>query len=167
LSSQAARQRGHCEVITASEVDDKSLCHGFEHFEWAYDWQFHAKRSVTEKISTACSIEARTTFPSILLSIFCVHVSFPSCLDRTSQNQRQVEIIMSSKDPVVCVFCGSSAGNRPDHIESARVLANSLADANYKLVYGGGTMGIVSANRSCVGSGEANCGHRWERCRRP
>jgi uncharacterized protein (TIGR00730 family) len=47
------------------------------------------------------------------------------------------------KTPIVCVFCGSSAGNNPIHIESARVLANSLADANYKLVYGGGTMGIM------------------------
>lgn len=49
----------------------------------------------------------------------------------------------TTKDPVVCVFCGSSSGKQPLHLESARVLANSLADANYKLVYGGGTMGIM------------------------
>ena len=48
-----------------------------------------------------------------------------------------------AKDPTVCVFCGSSAGKKPIHLESARVLASSLADAKYKLVYGGGTMGIM------------------------
>lgn len=50
---------------------------------------------------------------------------------------------MADKKPVVCVFCGSSAGNKPVHLESARILANSFAEANYSLVYGGGTMGIM------------------------
>lgn len=50
---------------------------------------------------------------------------------------------MSDKAPVVCVFCGSSAGNKPVHLESARTLATSFADANYTLIYGGGTMGIM------------------------
>ena len=50
---------------------------------------------------------------------------------------------MATKAPVVCVFCGSSAGNKPVHLESARILANYFADADYSLVYGGGTMGIM------------------------
>ena len=50
---------------------------------------------------------------------------------------------MADKKPVVCVFCGSSAGNKPVHLESARTLANAFAEAGYNLVYGGGTMGIM------------------------
>jgi uncharacterized protein (TIGR00730 family) len=50
---------------------------------------------------------------------------------------------MADKAPVVCVFCGSSSGKKPIHIESARILAECLADANASLVYGGGTMGIM------------------------
>ncbi|KAL2447125.1 LOG family protein [Exophiala dermatitidis] len=49
----------------------------------------------------------------------------------------------SEKSPVVCVFCGSSPGKKPVHLESARALAHSLSKAGYKLVYGGGTMGIM------------------------
>ncbi|KIW71567.1 hypothetical protein PV04_03714 [Phialophora macrospora] len=45
--------------------------------------------------------------------------------------------------PVVCVFCASSPGKDPVHLESARRLGNSLHEAGYKLVYGGGTMGIM------------------------
>ncbi|EXJ79735.1 hypothetical protein A1O3_08018 [Capronia epimyces CBS 606.96] len=47
------------------------------------------------------------------------------------------------KSPVVCVFCGSSPGKDPVHLESAQILAKSLHGAGYKLVYGGGTMGIM------------------------
>ncbi|KAJ9612496.1 hypothetical protein H2200_004093 [Cladophialophora chaetospira] len=46
-------------------------------------------------------------------------------------------------DPVVCVFCASSPGKDPIHMESARKLGKSLHEAGYKLVYGGGTMGVM------------------------
>ncbi|KIW26862.1 uncharacterized protein PV07_06657 [Cladophialophora immunda] len=46
-------------------------------------------------------------------------------------------------EPVVCVFCASSPGKNPVHLESARELGQSLHEAGYKLVYGGGTMGIM------------------------
>jgi uncharacterized protein (TIGR00730 family) len=45
--------------------------------------------------------------------------------------------------PVVCVFCASSPGKDPVHLESARRLGKSLHEAGYQLVYGGGTMGIM------------------------
>ncbi|OCT54768.1 lysine decarboxylase [Cladophialophora carrionii] len=45
--------------------------------------------------------------------------------------------------PVVCVFCASSPGIDPVHLESARKLGKSLHEAGYQLVYGGGTMGIM------------------------
>ncbi|KIW96811.1 uncharacterized protein Z519_02202 [Cladophialophora bantiana CBS 173.52] len=46
-------------------------------------------------------------------------------------------------DPVVCVFCASSPGKDPVHLQSAQKLGQSLHKAGYKLVYGGGTMGIM------------------------
>lgn len=45
--------------------------------------------------------------------------------------------------PVVCVFCGASAGTSPAHIEGARALARAFHAANIKLVYGGGTVGLM------------------------
>ncbi|KIX10587.1 uncharacterized protein Z518_01671 [Rhinocladiella mackenziei CBS 650.93] len=48
-----------------------------------------------------------------------------------------------SESPVVCVFCASSPGKDPIHLESARSLGQALHEAGYKLVYGGGTMGIM------------------------
>lgn len=39
--------------------------------------------------------------------------------------------------------CASSPGKNPAHLESARQLSTLLSDAGYKLIYGGGTMGIM------------------------
>jgi uncharacterized protein (TIGR00730 family) len=43
----------------------------------------------------------------------------------------------------VCVFCGSSAGVRPDYAEAARALARELARRRLGLVYGGGSVGLM------------------------
>lgn len=43
----------------------------------------------------------------------------------------------------VCVFCGSSAGARPEYAEAARALAIALADRGLGLVYGGGAVGLM------------------------
>ncbi|KAF2688954.1 lysine decarboxylase-like protein-like protein [Lentithecium fluviatile CBS 122367] len=45
--------------------------------------------------------------------------------------------------PVVCVFCGASSGTSPAHLAAARSLARTLHTANIKLVYGGGTVGLM------------------------
>ncbi|KAF2119171.1 lysine decarboxylase-like protein-like protein [Lophiotrema nucula] len=47
------------------------------------------------------------------------------------------------KQPVVCVFCGASGGNSPIHLAAARALARALHANNIKLVYGGGTVGLM------------------------
>ncbi|KAL4898514.1 hypothetical protein BDV59DRAFT_5749 [Aspergillus ambiguus] len=47
------------------------------------------------------------------------------------------------KPPVVCVFCGSVAGNNPAHMETARALAYEFHKNNVQLVYGGGTAGLM------------------------
>ena len=45
----------------------------------------------------------------------------------------------------VCVYCGSSAGRDPDYVESGRRLGRDMAEAGMRLVYGGGTRGIMGA----------------------
>lgn len=45
--------------------------------------------------------------------------------------------------PVVCVFCGASNGSSPVHLAAARALAHALHESNMKLVYGGGTVGLM------------------------
>ncbi|ORY17967.1 lysine decarboxylase-like protein-like protein [Clohesyomyces aquaticus] len=47
------------------------------------------------------------------------------------------------KQPVVCVFCGASAGTSPIHLAAARSLAEALHAQNIQLVYGGGTFGVM------------------------
>ncbi|KAI4199829.1 MAG: hypothetical protein LQ350_004359 [Teloschistes chrysophthalmus] len=49
----------------------------------------------------------------------------------------------SSKQTVICVFCGASPGNNPVHLEVARSLGKVLHEGNIKLIYGGGSAGIM------------------------
>ncbi|ULX53516.1 Rossman fold protein, TIGR00730 family [Cupriavidus taiwanensis] len=43
----------------------------------------------------------------------------------------------------VCVYCGSSPGNRPEYAEGARLLGRTLAENDLTLVYGGGKVGLM------------------------
>lgn len=43
----------------------------------------------------------------------------------------------------VCVYCGSSAGGRPEYAEAARGLAGALRERGLGLVYGGGDVGLM------------------------
>ena len=45
----------------------------------------------------------------------------------------------------VCVYCGSSPGRDPIFLESAQQLGRSLAQSGLRLVYGGGSKGIMGA----------------------
>lgn len=43
----------------------------------------------------------------------------------------------------VCVFCGSSAGTRPEYADAARAMGRTLAERGLGLVYGGGKVGLM------------------------
>ncbi len=43
----------------------------------------------------------------------------------------------------VCVYCGSGTGEDPAYAESARILGRALAEARIRLVYGGGSVGLM------------------------
>ncbi|MFC6490176.1 TIGR00730 family Rossman fold protein [Nitratireductor sp. GCM10026969] len=52
---------------------------------------------------------------------------------------------MKSAITSVCVYCGSSTGRNGSFVEAGRTLGNHLARAGIRLVYGGGTKGIMGA----------------------
>lgn len=43
----------------------------------------------------------------------------------------------------ICVFCGSSPGQRPEYRDAAENLGRMLAERNLELVYGGGNIGLM------------------------
>lgn len=45
----------------------------------------------------------------------------------------------------VCVYCGSGPGTNPRFIESAKALGKILAENKIRLVYGGGSIGMMGA----------------------
>jgi uncharacterized protein (TIGR00730 family) len=45
----------------------------------------------------------------------------------------------------VCVYCGSSPGRGQRYVEAGQVLGRSIAQAGLRLIYGGGTKGIMGA----------------------
>ncbi|MDK1489035.1 TIGR00730 family Rossman fold protein [Sinorhizobium sp. 7-81] len=50
----------------------------------------------------------------------------------------------------ICVYCGSQPGRDAAHIQAGRALGKSIADHGLRLVYGGGTRGIMGAVASGV-----------------
>jgi uncharacterized protein (TIGR00730 family) len=50
-----------------------------------------------------------------------------------------------SKINAVCVYCGSSPGTEPDFVEAARKLGKILAENGIRLIYGGGSVGLMGA----------------------
>ena len=54
----------------------------------------------------------------------------------------------------ICVYCGSHPGNDPDFMDQARLLGEQIAQSGYRLVYGGGTWGIMgSVAHGCLDAG--------------
>ncbi len=50
----------------------------------------------------------------------------------------------------LCVYCGSSAGSDPAFVEAARALGKTLAQNRVRLVYGGGSVGLMGALAQAV-----------------
>ena len=50
-----------------------------------------------------------------------------------------------NKIRTVCVYCGSGAGNNPRFIEAASAFGKLLAENGIRLVYGGGSLGLMGA----------------------
>ena len=50
----------------------------------------------------------------------------------------------------VCVYCGSGPGTNPRFMESAKALGKALAEGGIRLVYGGGSVGLMGAVAEAV-----------------
>jgi uncharacterized protein (TIGR00730 family) len=53
----------------------------------------------------------------------------------------------------ICAYCGSQPGRDPAYVAAGRTLGKSIADHGLRLVYGGGTKGIMGAVASGTLSG--------------
>ena len=50
-----------------------------------------------------------------------------------------------SKINAICVYCGSGPGTDPAFVEAARAFGKILAENGIRLVYGGGSVGLMGA----------------------
>ena len=48
-----------------------------------------------------------------------------------------------SKINALCVYCGSSPGTDPAFVETARTFGKILAENSVRLIYGGGSVGLL------------------------
>jgi uncharacterized protein (TIGR00730 family) len=55
-----------------------------------------------------------------------------------------------SKVKTVCVYCGSGPGTNPRFVEAAKAFGKILADNGIRLVYGGGSIGLMGAVATSV-----------------
>jgi len=61
---------------------------------------------------------------------------------------RPAFFVNSHSDPSVkslCLFCGSSPGARPIYLETARAAGRLLAERGIRMIYGGGSVGLMGA----------------------
>lgn len=64
------------------------------------------------------------------------------------------KLIVPSAIQGVCVYCGSGKGLNPAYAIAARKLGKALADNNLRLVYGGGSLGLMGeVARATLGGG--------------
>src|SRR5215470_4904239 len=62
----------------------------------------------------------------------------------------QMNKIEMSRIKTVCVYCGSGPGTNPRFIESAKALGKIFAESGIRLVYGGGSLGMMGAVATSV-----------------
>lgn len=54
----------------------------------------------------------------------------------------------------LCVFCGSDTGRRPEYVNAAHELGQTLAENNIRLVYGAGRVGLMGVIAdACLAAG--------------
>jgi uncharacterized protein (TIGR00730 family) len=58
------------------------------------------------------------------------------------------------KISAVCLFCGASPGSRGEYLDAARAVGKELAARGIRLVYGGGSVGLMGAAAdACLAAG--------------
>ena len=59
-------------------------------------------------------------------------------------------MIRMSNIKTVCVYCGSGPGTNPQFMEAAKAFGKALAENGIRLVYGGGSLGLMGAVATSV-----------------
>src|SRR5437763_8964155 len=67
------------------------------------------------------------------------------CPPRLDEPAAAAHIHCMSKIKSVCVYCASGPGTNPAFVDSGRRLGQILADSRIRLVYGGGSVGLMGA----------------------
>src|SRR5246127_2678876 len=62
----------------------------------------------------------------------------------------QCHIAIMTKINTVCVYCGSGAGTNPNYIAAAKALGKAFAESGIRLVFGGGSVGMMGAVATAV-----------------
>jgi uncharacterized protein (TIGR00730 family) len=62
---------------------------------------------------------------------------------KSRKNHRHANSIKPSQAISVCVYCGSGKGLNPRYAEAARIFGAAMAKAGVRLVYGGGSNGLM------------------------
>src|SRR6202045_847940 len=62
----------------------------------------------------------------------------------------QSHMASMNKIKTVCVYCGSGPGTNPRFVEAAIALGKALAENGMRLVYGGGSIGLMGAVATSV-----------------
>ncbi|XP_044481148.1 cytokinin riboside 5'-monophosphate phosphoribohydrolase LOG7-like isoform X1 [Mangifera indica] len=69
------------------------------------------------------------------------------------QTQKRDMEVTKSRFRRICVFCGSSSGNKTSYQEAAVALGKELVDRKIDLVYGGGSVGLMGLVSQAVHDG--------------
>jgi uncharacterized protein (TIGR00730 family) len=59
-------------------------------------------------------------------------------------------MIRMSNIKTVCVYCGSGPGTNPQFVDAAKAFGKALAENGIRLVYGGGSLGLMGAVATSV-----------------
>jgi hypothetical protein len=79
------------------------------------------------------------------------HFAQSACsADESTPNVVSYENYSMSKINALCVYCGSSPGTDPAFVETAQSLGKILADNSIRLIYGGGSVGLMGALANAV-----------------
>lgn len=75
-------------------------------------------------------------------------------LNGTKVNMNRPSAVQASPISSICVYCGSGRGLNPAYAVTARKFGKALADHGVRLVYGGGSLGLMGeVAKAALGAG--------------
>src|SRR6202042_2162773 len=95
-----------------------------------------------------------TCFPSYRVFCRALHRKAAPKALAARTNRRHIVLLVRSdsmrKINAICVYCGSSPGTDPAFVETTKGFGKILAENGVRLVYGGGSVGLMGAVAEAV-----------------